>query len=364
MFAGHTLQWYIFRRLVGMMAVFAVAIAALAVLIDFTEMTNRAGNLSEYTVGLGLMISAIRAPFYVLGALPFVMLFATIATLIALNRRFELVVARSAGMSAWQFLAPTWGAAIAIGIVSVAVLSPLAASGFSAAEAIEGSWSGSPASRALPDEEPWLRQNRVDGGTVLIGAQRVTNDEVLLREAVFLEISAGGSIIARHDAESARLDDGQWVLEDVTTSLADQRPIWRDTIVIATALNEAVIREALVPAEMVPVYALPAQIEAARSFGVPAHPFRMQFHSLVALPALLVAMTLVAATVSLRFVRSGQSTPMIVGGIAAGFVLYVLTALAKSFGSAGIIPPPLAAWLPVLCGMLFGTAYLLHREDG
>ena len=103
---------------------------------------------------------------------------------------------------------------------------------------------------------------------------------------------------------------------------------------------------------------------AAKSFGVSAYPFRMQYHSLLAMPALFVAMSLVAATVSMRFVRSGQSAGMILGGMAAGFMLYVVTAVTSSFGSAGIIPPVLAAWLPVAVATLFGVAYLLHREDG
>jgi len=180
----------------------------------------------------------------------------------------------------------------------------------------------------------------------------------------FIEIGPDNAIIARHDAAQAVLRNGEWELRQVTTSVADRRPLIRERVIVPTALDPAVIREALVPPEMVPIYALPAQIAAARSFGVPANPFSTQLQSLIAMPFLLVAMTLVAATVSLGFVRSGQSAPMIVGGIAAGFVLYVVTELAKSFGSAGVIAPPFAAWLPVACGMLFGIAYLLHREDG
>ncbi len=90
----------------------------------------------------------------------------------------------------------------------------------------------------------------------------------------------------------------------------------------------------------------------------------MQYHSLIALPVLLVAMTLIAATVSMRFVRMGQSGPMILGGILAGFLLYVVSVLVKAFGSAGIVPPVAAAWFPVVVAMFFGITFLLHKEDG
>ena len=82
------------------------------------------------------------------------------------------------------------------------------------------------------------------------------------------------------------------------------------------------------------------------------------------LPALLAAMTLIAAMVSLKFVRFGQSLTVILGGILAGFVLYVVSELIQAFANAGTIPPVVAAWLPVLVAAALGTTVLLHKEDG
>jgi lipopolysaccharide export system permease protein len=72
------------------------------------------------------------------------------------------------------------------------------------------------------------------------------------------------------------------------------------------------------------------------------------------LPLLLVAMTLIAATVTMRFARMGQPIYIILGGILAGFLLYVLTAVMRAFGGAGIVPPLMAAWLPVLLAGFMG----------
>ena len=96
------------------------------------------------------------------------------------------------------------------------------------------------------------------------------------------------------------------------------------------------VQERLARPETIPFFELPAKIEVARSFGLRANAFAMQFHSLVALPLLLVAMTLIAATVSMRFARMGQSATMILGGIVAGFLLYVVSVLVKAFGTCGI----------------------------
>jgi len=98
--------------------------------------------------------------------------------------------------------------------------------------------------------------------------------------------------------------------------------------------------------------------------GYAANAFHMQYQSLLALPALLMAMTLIAATVSLKFVRFGQSGTMILGGVIAGFMLYVVSVLVKAFGNAGFVPPFVAAWVPVVIATFFGVSFLLHKEDG
>ncbi len=55
---------------------------------------------------------------------------------------------------------------------------------------------------------------------------------------------------------------------------------------------------------------------------------------------------------------------MIISGVAVGFMLYVVTKIAWDLGSGGIVPPPLAAWLPSIVASLAGVTVLLHLEDG
>ncbi|WP_421852047.1 LPS export ABC transporter permease LptG [Oricola sp.] len=362
---GPTLQRYFFGQVVRMIVMFAAGIAAIAYLIDFTELSNRTGSLPQFTIATALMMSAMRVPFIIQAALPFIVLFATMTTLMLLNRKYELVVARSVGVSAWQFLFPAWAAAFVVGVFAVLVVNPLAANGFSIAESIEGEWRSRPSETLMSQERPWLRQGQDDGGSMLIGADRVANrDQPILYEAVFVEVGSDRLVARRIDASRAVLEDGQWRLVQAKISRAGGQPESLPEIILPTNLTKAIIQEAIVPPEMIPFFELRGQIEAARSYGVSANPLRMQYHTLLAMPMLLVTMTLIAATVSLRFVRFGQSGGMILAGIGAGFMLYVVTAMAQSFGSAGLIPPVVAAWLPVVVATLFGVAYLLHREDG
>jgi len=75
-------------------------------------------------------------------------------------------------------------------------------------------------------------------------------------------------------------------------------------------------------------------------------------------------MVFVAASVSLRFFRFGGVAAMVLGGVAAGFMLYVATELMEDLGASGLIGSAIAAWFPAVVGSLLGMLALLYQEDG
>ena len=360
---GWTLRRYFFTRYVTITWWFFIGIFSLIFLIDFTEFTSRSSGLPNFNIELALTISALRVPMILLQTVPFVALFAGMATLISLNRRYELVIARSAGVSAWQFLVPACAGALVFGLMTVGILNPLAAYGFSHSEVLEAEFRGQEGGGISAFKAPWLRQKTADGDTI-IGAKTILNQGLTLAQATFFSLNDNGDIVERRDASRAYLRDGYWELTKVRLFREGEAIQVLDTDRIATDLRPEFVQERLARPETIPFYDLPEKIEVARSFGLRANSFAMQFHSLMALPALLVAMTLIAATVSMRFARMGQSATMILGGVLAGFLLYVISVLVRAFGNAGFVPPVVAAWVPVVVAMFFGVTFLLYKEDG
>ena len=84
----------------------------------------------------------------------------------------------------------------------------------------------------------------------------------------------------------------------------------------------------------------------------------------LAQPIYLASMVLLAAAVSLRLFRFGGVQKMVLGGIVAGFLLYVLSKICGDLSKAGMMSAPLAAGLPATLGGLTGLMTLLYQEDG
>lgn len=360
---GWTLGRYFFLRYAGITFWFFLGLFALVFLIDFTEFSGRTAGLPGFTYGTALAISAMRVPMIMLQTVPFVGLFAAMATLVSLNRKYELVIARSAGISAWQFLLPFCVGALFFGVLSVTVMNPLAAHGFSQAEELEAQLRSGKSNTVSANAAPWIRQKTSSGDTI-IGARAILKQGLEMADAVFFSLNDNGDIVERRDAKRAYLRDGYWELRSVKVYRegAGVETLGEDRV--PTNLKPEFVQERLARPETIPFFELPEKIEVARSFGLKATAFAMQFDSLVALPFLLVAMTLIAATVSMRFARMGQSATMILGGIVAGFLLYVVSVLVKAFGVAGFVPTVVAAWFPVVVASFFGVTFLLYKEDG
>ena len=358
-----TLSRYFFRRYVVTTMWFLIGMSAITFLLDFSETASRISNFPGYTLGGAVLLTAVRLPLILQQTIPFVALFVGITVLIGLNRKYELVVARAAGISVWQFMLPFIAGSLILGVLTVVALNPLAAWGQRQATQFETAWRGQDNAMIKALQVPWLRQ--ISGrDDVIIGAKTVLENGTLLVDAVLIHFDSTGQVILRQDASSAKLEDGYWQLNNVIERKPGEIPVRKVSEQLRTNLKQDFIKERLTAPETIGFFDLSNRIAAAKSFGISTKALETQFNSLLSQPLLLVAMTLIAATVSLKFSRFNQSRSVILGGILSGFMLYVVTVLVKAFGSSGVVPPFVATWIPVIVALALGATILLHQEDG
>jgi lipopolysaccharide export system permease protein len=359
---GRTLGGYIAWRFAK--AIFGVflTIYALIFTLDFVELMRRAGDAADASTGLMATLAFYRAPSIAEQVLPFAVLFGAMSALLALSGKLELVIARAAGLSAWQFLQPGLVVAGLIGAVSVVAFNPIAADFKQRAANLEAKIFARSGGTAQTSEL-WLRQKSIDGQAVVRAVSTADQGRILNRPT-FYNFDVSGRFIERIEARSAQLHDGYWALTEARVVSALDEPQSYDAMVIATNLELEQVRRSFTAPEQVSYWDLPETIERTEKAGLDATRYRLQQAALTARPLLLIAMIFVAATVSLRFFRFGGVARMVLGGVVAGFVLYVATELAEDLGANGFISPGTAAWLPAILGSLLGVLALLHTEDG
>lgn len=346
------------RAILGVFGTFFFLIGTL----DFVELMRRAGDSPSATTPLIVQLALFRVPSVAEQIFPFAVLFGGMFALLTLSRKLELVVARSVGVSAWQFLQPAAMVAGVIGLASILIYNPVAAELKRKATALETRLFVRAAQTSnAPDI--WLRQRSVDGQAIIRAAGSLPDGNGLSQVAIF-SFSAGGGFSERIDARQAVLHHGYWELTDARVVSAMEEPQTYKSYLFATTLEPEQVRQSFTPPDAVGFWSMPAVIERTQRAGLDTTRYELRYQSLLARPLLLIAMVLVAASVSLRFFRFGGVTKLVIGGVAAGFMLYVATQLSEELGSSGIVNPVIAAWLPATIGAMLGALALLHQEDG
>lgn len=362
---GWTLNRYIALRFTKSLLAMMLLLLFLIVTVDFIEGLRRVTDEDDVSIGTVYMISLYTAPFFIDKAFPFACLFAAMITLFQLNNKMELVVARAAGVSVWQFLMPISGAAVAIGIFAAMVYNPLAVKFYEQSLDLKAeAFGGEARTNAETATGFWLRQDDSNGASTVINARLARKSGAFLNGVQMIRFDRESRVTSQIEADAMLHRGDHWLALNARITGSDQKIRQVSTLEIPTNLSREYLLGASGDADATGFWDLRHSAEKVRLSGLNHLPYLTQFHNLLALPLLLVAMVLIASTASLRFVRSGQVGRLILGGILGGFVLYASTRLATSLGSNGIVPPMVAAWSPSIVAILFGTSILLHQEDG
>ena len=359
-----TLSFYISRQFLLALAIVFGLFIVTAFVADTVELLRRGSGKEAAAFTLLIEMAVLRVPFMAQKVLPFAALIGAILTLTRLTRTQELVVARAAGVSVWQFLLPALAITFLIGAFVVTAFNPFASAMVSRFEQMEARYiQGKSSLLALSDAGIWLRQG--DGLTTdVVHASRMIKETLTLHEVIIFQFQGNDRFVQRIDAAEATLGPGKWSLKDAVITGPDRPALILATHEVPTDLTLEQIENSFAPPETLSFWALPSFIRALEESGFSGVRHRLHWHAIMAIPLLLCAMVLVGATFSLRLNRRGGIWLLVLAGILTGFLLYFLSDLVLALGLSGKIPAWLAAWAPAGIFTLLGVASLFHLEDG
>ena len=359
------IERYVLKTQARSLLVALGVISALIMLIDFVEISRGLGSDVDLSVVriVGLML--LKSPSVILQLLPFVFLFGTLSAFIGLNRRSELVAMRAAGVSAWRFVLPAAGAALAVGVLTVTVLGPLAAAG-------DGLWQRERARisggvQGARQETIWLREGD-DSRQMIIRAGRQDRANARLLDVTFFIYTNAEdgrrSFSERIDAATASLSAGRWRLTDAVGAQTGQRAVNYATLDLISSLADEEAFEQFARPQSTPFWSLPGQIARIEAAGFSSTAYRLRLQQLLATPLMFAAMSILAAAFSLRLMRLGDLARMSVAAVVLGFAFFFINQFSAAMGSAEVVPPFLSAWLPPLLTALAAFTLLFYTEDG
>ncbi|NKB45540.1 MAG: LPS export ABC transporter permease LptG [Alphaproteobacteria bacterium] len=362
-----TLSLYIGWQFIVAFVSVLLVVMGLIMLFDLIELVRRSVTADDLGMGTLFGLAALKLPHTLQDVLPFAVMIGMMFALFRLARNSELVVMRSAGVSVWQFLAPTLLLVAVLGILNLLVVNPFSASLYQTYEQLKDElFLKRTNALNIGVEGLWLRETS-DDKQLVVHARGVRQEGSILfvRGVSLFEMDKADRFVRRYEAEDGQLLDGFFKLDDVWETSPNIQSIFHTELFLPTSISIGQVQESFAAPKTMSFWELPQFIRFSEEAGFSTRPHRLYWHSLLASPFLFCAMVLVASAFYLTTNnRLGGWTKRGLAGLGAGFMLYFFSRLTYALGLSAILPLPLAAWAPTTVAALLGLTYLFHHEDG
>ena len=260
-----TLSLYIVRQFSLAVGGALLGLTGFVALFDFIDLLRRSAGHPDIGLALTAGIALLRLPYLALQVLPFAVQLGGMFSFWRLTRSSELIVARAAGVSAWEFLAGPVLCAALFGAIATMAISPLSSAMFARAnQLIDRYLSTGGGPLELNGGQLWLRQADAgtgarDGqpGVAILHARGVAVRGGVLtgRDVTVFRLGSGGELLSRIEASSARLADGAWTLDAARVMLPDALPSPPRTLHLPTDLTVRRVQESFAPPDTLSVWA-------------------------------------------------------------------------------------------------------------
>ena len=286
-----TLSYYIARHFFVSFCIALFGLLVITSMIDVVELIRRASGKENVPLSIIMELALLRVPYLATKLAPYAVLIGSMMALTRLTRTHELVVARSAGISVWQFLAPAVALVMGLGVFMTTAFNPLASVLLLRYEHIEGKYlTGKPSLLAISSSGLWLRQMETGEGNVsehIIYTMRISQSTMEFSNVIVFSFDKKKKFLSRLDAQRAVLEQGILHLYKVIQSLPGQPPKNFDEVKLPTTLTLSRIQDSFASPETMSFWSLPSFITVLENAGFSALQHRLYWHSLLANPFLM-----------------------------------------------------------------------------
>jgi len=350
-----TLQKYISRQFIS----YTLAIIfALTALVEALDLLDNATDILERQPGFGGFATylSLRLPSIVDQVIALGVLLGSILTFRALASRNEITVLRSAGITIYNI------AFMLLPLVALIALAQfiLKDQVVPRTEQALGIWWQSFEPEGAAVKPIWFRAS-----PYIVSAKRLAPDGTGMTDIAFYKRN-GAQLSERIVADRAEYADGKWQLLnarviDLADDIAEKEPVREMTWTVSLTpenLLQLSVRDATLSTS-----SARAVLAGEEPGGRTHYYYATRLHQTYALPFACFVMLLLGMPSAFTQSRDGSAGRRPLLGIGMGLLFLVANGMMASFGQAGILPPPLAAWAGVFLFGLLAITWLLYLED-
>ncbi len=357
---------YLCRNFLLTLLATLMSLVALILLFDVVDLLRHASSREYVTFANILRLGLFKLPQMLPLIFPFTILLSAIICFLRLSKSNELVIARSAGLSVWNFLAPIFFCVLFIGVINITIINPFSAVMLRRYQQEEGATFRKNTVFSWNEKGLWLREKMDDSPTV-IHADSVfqKGKDLYLKGVLLMVFNADETLSTQIEAKTGLLSGNTLVVENGVSYTPEGVKEEGVSIHLPTQLNLEKIIQTFDKPEEISIWKLPHFIRLLNNAGFSSLRHRIHFYSILSSILYLLAMVFIAAMFTLSpNQRQGGNLMKASYAVLFGFVLFFVSKLTTAIALSSSLPILLAVCGPSVIMIFIGASVLLKKEDG
>ena len=214
---------------------------------------------------------------------------------------------------------------------------------------------------AVSESGIWIRDNLPDSRLIFRG-ETLDADTSRILNPIIYEFNETSNLRRVIKADSSQLTKNGWMVENAVSWQNNGSERILGNIILPTGLGALNLQRSSLSPRALSIFQLPDFILSIEHAGIPATSYRMHLYHLLALPLMMIGITMLAARATLTNSLRGSRSRLFVRGVMLATIIFMFTYFMQVMGTSLRVPTIVAAWTPASAVFLIG-AIILARGD-
>ena len=186
----------------------------------------------------------------------------------------------------------------------------------------------------------WLKQdNNEKNVSSILNSKSIENEGEILNNFMILEYNQKGSFTGRLNGEKAKLENGYWILYNVTEYPRYSDSMFHNELIYKTTIKYQDISNSLISPENITIYELNEFIKLIEKLGYSAIDHKLEYYNLLLLPLLVLSLVFLANSLTSKINHNDKIIGLMTVSICTIFIYYFLSNLFNALSLSSQISP-------------------------
>lgn len=361
---SYTFSVYLIKTFFKWFLAVTLTLGTIATIFNIIELLRRAQNKPHILFKHIISLSIYQLPEILDKLMPFIFLFSAMLVLWQLNKRSELVIARSMGLSIWNILISLSGAAILYSFLFFTLINPVSAELTAKYDKLNSVLFNQGRNLfSLSSSGVWLKQSKEDSYSI-VHVKKIGRSTNELQKVTIYTYNDDNEFINRLDSDFVTIVPGGWKLKSAL--LSEQTILTQPVgdLFWETDLTISNIQENFDNPLTISIWKLPTYIDMLESTGLSGLDHLLYFYDLLSLPLKLIIMIALAGMCAYNFSRQKSGgLKFVMTGLFAGYGYFLVTNFSHALGLSRTVPISVGILIPLFLGVVASLSLLIQLEE-